>query len=356
MLTRSRQNMHTATRLRLLDAVRFDFQAKEDGAAPTALMRFLDKHRPRRDGDAISGDDHDRDFEPLRRSDLDAALLLACAQGGPLVDLELLLAVGARARAQHDGHARAGLLHVLVAGCAGERMDAPARPQLEAATLETMARALVAAGANVEERDLSYGATPLIWAGWYRSAAGATALLRLGADVGARDAFNGTALEYASDGRAGRGDAATAEAIRSHTARVRDGNGPAPPRAESAADIIKRARELDRTQAASLARLRSRHAGQLEERARVAGAMAALAFAPFWARIHADDEHGAAVGGLPAPALLLVARFSMPSPLGFVRHDTDEFAGLRITEEQALCYEWSPTTWPRIPACFEARW
>ena len=43
---------------------------------------------------------------------------------------------------------------------------------------------------------------------------------------------------------AGRGDAATAEAIRSHTARVRDGNGPAPPRAESAADIIKRAREL----------------------------------------------------------------------------------------------------------------
>ena len=73
MLTRSRQNMHTATRLRLLDAVRFDFQAKEDGAAPTALMRFLDKHRPRRDGDAISGDDHDRDFEPLRRSDLDAA-------------------------------------------------------------------------------------------------------------------------------------------------------------------------------------------------------------------------------------------------------------------------------------------
>ena len=332
--------MFTATRLRLLDAVRSD--------SPGALMRFLDRHRPRRDGEGP-----DRDFEPLRRSDLDAALLLVCAQGGTLVNLELLLAVGARARAQHDGHARASLLHVLVAGCAGERMDAPDRPGLEAETLERLARALVAAGANLEERDLSYGATPLIWAGWYRSAAGARALLRLGANVNARDAFNGTALEYASDGRAGRGDAATAEAIRSHMAQ-RDGKGPAHPRAESAADIMKRAIDLDRIQASSLAQLRSRHAGQLERRARTAGALAALAFAPFWARLHADDEHGAV--GLPAPALSLVARFSMPSPLGFVRHDTDEFAGLQITEEQELCYEWSPSTWPRIPACFEARW
>ena len=126
MLTRSRQNMHTATRLRLLDAVRFDFQAKEDGAAPTALMRFLDKHRPRRDGDAISGDDHDRDFEPLRRSGPRRAAPRG-RQGGPLADPSPARGGRARARAARRPRAR-GLLHVLVAGCAGERMDGARAP------------------------------------------------------------------------------------------------------------------------------------------------------------------------------------------------------------------------------------
>ena len=204
--------------------------------------------------------------------------------------IELLLLMGLPAEGEpRVGETRMSLLHMLASGgCQPDRWDDRPVP-LEAPLQWRLIHLCVGCGADVERPDENHEAGPLGWACWFGCVDGATAMLDVGADPSAEDAYGSTPRTNAF----GRHGLDLDDKLRQEHERERRAWLLPNPKGER--DEICRNRM----------RLRRAHAGWAEEEARGAAAIGAR-----WSTMACEAvTTGEQI--LPGPALQVIANVLM---------------------------------------------
>lgn len=120
--------------------------------------------------------------------------------------IELLLCVGIHPEGGYysgldpeDRFAPTSLLHMLASGGCQPDVEDDIPVPLHWVYQQRLILLCVLCGADPELTDTRHGATPLAWACWYGCRQGASAMLRVGADMNAMDYYAGTPRDYALD-------------------------------------------------------------------------------------------------------------------------------------------------------------